>query len=525
MRIIKQIYYDLIKDFFKILNIYIFSYRPEKNSTIEKQTIIINNQYHEDFSWVNYILGNKLKQKGNIVKFLICGGNSYCERMTYSITKPNCKICHLSNIIRLKAFGHDYINTKKFNKDLDVDVEEDNFKNFTKNKFKKLIVNDFDYSLNFNTSFMHYFKGKTKNLSKNKTVILKLYNTTVQTIKSIKRILEIYRPTKIVTIGAKNIQSGILFNQAKLNKISAYSWDVFNQGFKSMFSKDEIAHEQNISNKIWKRFKLEDLSSDKKKEVENYMFLQSKSLSTPWKYYDENIIEEEQKILQELNIDKSKKIISIFPNMDWDSTNVGIDDAFEDSYDFLEKIVKFASKNKDYNVVIRCHPAEAKVDFHARSTRPVNKYIQEEFKDYINDNLILIEASSNISSYSLAKISNHRIVYSSTLGLEFSYLKLKTLVAGRAYYKYRGFTEDVVSNENLEQLLLKSQYNNFLNDNEFQLLEKFIYLSKFRKLFNLDYFKNSQFVLPNLKFIDNSKTYNNITDYIMDKRNYLDLDK
>ena len=68
------------------------------------------------------------------------------------------------------------------------------------------------------------------------------------------------------------------------------------------------------------------------------MFLQSKSLSTPWKYYDENIIEEEQKILQELNIDKSKKIISIFPNMDWDSTNVGIDDAFEDSYDFLEKI-------------------------------------------------------------------------------------------------------------------------------------------------------------------------------------------
>ena len=106
-------------------------------------------------------------------------------------------------------------------------------------------------------------------------------------------------------------------------------------------------------------------------------------------------------------------------------------------------------------------------------------------------------------------------------------MKLKTLVAGKAFYKFRGFTKDITPFEDLEKIL-KSDYQNDLSEKEFSLLEKFIYISKFRKLFNLDYFDNAKFKISSIKDFNKifqNKTYCNIADYVLDKRNYLDLDK
>lgn len=521
MKILKQIYSELIKDIYKVFILFFFV-KKEKN-TNKKKLIIINNQYHEDFSWVNYILGSLLKKKGYNVKFLVCGGNSYCERMTYTIEKPNCKICHFSNILKLKSFGHEYIISNQINKNTDIE----DFDKFLDNKFDHLNFEGNDYSTSFKTSYLHYFKGKLKSFESHIGILKKLFYTSVKTLSSTKKIINTYKPFKIITINGKNIQTGILFRQAINNNIDCYTWDVFNQGFKSMISKNEIAHNQNISNELWNKFKLEELSLLEKKRIKEYMYLQSKSLNTPFRYYDENAIEEKKQIFDNLKLDPNKDTISIFPNTDWDSTNIGLDDAYKDPYNFIEKIVKFAHDNENYNVIIRCHPAEKKVSFHQRSSRPIDQFIREEYDHLIKKNLFLIEANSNISSYTLAKISKHRIVYTSTLGLEFSYMKLKTLVAGKAFYKFRGFTKDITPFEDLEKIL-KSDYQNDLSEKEFSLLEKFIYISKFRKLFNLDYFDNAKFKISSIKDFNKvfqNKTYCNIADYVLDKRDYLDLDK
>ncbi len=520
MKILKQIYSELIKDLHLIIKFFFFL--PKIKNSNSKKLILINNQYHEDFSWLNYILGNILKKRGYNVKFLVCSGNQYCERMTYSIKKPNCQICKISNLIKIKSFGHEYIIPQEIKKQSEL-----NFEDFSKNKFKILKLDGIDYASNFNASFLHYFKGKLKDIKSNVKVIKKLYITTLKTALSISKIIEKLKPVKIVTINGKNIQTGILYKQAIQKNIDCYTWDIFNQGFKTMFSKNEIAHEQNISQSLWNKLKNSELYDKEKKIIESYMHLQSKSLNTPWKYYDENVIEKKDIVLKNLKLDLKNETISIFPNTDWDSTNIGLNDSYEDPFDFIEKIVKFAHDNNNYNVVIRCHPAEKKVNFHQRSSRPLDQFIKEEYAKFIKNNLFLVEANSNISSYTLANISNHRIVYTSTLGLEFSYMRLKTLVAGKAFYKYRGFTQDIISHDNFIEMI-KNGYNKSLNNDEFSLLEKFIYISKFRKLFNLDYFNDAKITnitINELSKIDNNKIYNNIADYIMDKRNYLDLDK
>ena len=63
---LKSVYHDLLKDFFKIIEIYFFYLKFRKNKNFSNKTILINNQYHEDFSWLNYMLGIVLK-KGDIM--------------------------------------------------------------------------------------------------------------------------------------------------------------------------------------------------------------------------------------------------------------------------------------------------------------------------------------------------------------------------------------------------------------------------------------------------------------------------
>ena len=103
--------------------------------------------------------------------------------------------------------------------------------------------------------FFIILKGKLKDLKSNVKVIKKLYITTLKTALSISKIIEKLKPVKIVTINGKNIQTGILYKQAIQKNIDCYTWDIFNQGFKTMFSKNEIAHEQNISQSLWNKLK------------------------------------------------------------------------------------------------------------------------------------------------------------------------------------------------------------------------------------------------------------------------------
>ena len=66
-----------------------------------------------------------------------------------------------------------------------------------------------------------------------------------------------------------------------------------------------------------------------------------------------------------------------------------------------------------------------------------------------------------------------------------------------------------------------------MNEIKIDFLEKFIYLSKFERLFSPPFFKKIKFELPkNLESSFNSnKILNNIVEFILDKRNHLNLDE
>jgi hypothetical protein len=432
--------------------------------------------------------------------------------------------------MRLKSFGHDYITYEKIDSSYEAKIKnlkEFDYSSILSEKQKGYILQGVNLSNLINVSFMHYFKGKIKLCEKSLKICKKIFLSAFQNVVTFSKVINNYKPHKIITINGKNIQTGALYELSKCKNIDSYTWDVFNQGFKCMFSKNEIAHNQNISKDLWLELSKKALSNEDKLKVNDYMRNQLLGLNTKFKFHDDSSKTDPGIIFNLLGFDSRKKIISIFPNQDWDSTALCVDDVYKNQFDFLENMILLSRDLSDYNFVLRPHPVDAVSNKHIRSTRPFNIYLNEKFQNKIPKNFLILKPDSKLNSYMLAKISSHRIVYASTLGLEFSFLRLKTIVAGDAFYKNRGFTIDLKNKNDLQKIIEENISNPLLDDKDFDLLEKFIFISKFRKLFDLPIFEKTKFPFSKISnniFLSN-KCINNIADYVLDKRNYLDLDK
>ena len=74
---------------------------------------------------------------------------------THNINRPNCNICYLGNTIRLKVFGHEFINNNDYFKESEISKENTNYsfeKLFMSDQPKKIIKN-LNISKIFNVSF------------------------------------------------------------------------------------------------------------------------------------------------------------------------------------------------------------------------------------------------------------------------------------------------------------------------------------------------------------------------------------
>jgi len=318
-----------------------------------------------------------------------------------------------------------------------------------------------------------------------------------------------------------------LYNFGRLKKIDCYTYDIINHGFKCILTKNDIALNQYVSKDIWDSIIKKKLSSDQRNKARNFIDLHIKGLNTQMKYQDEKSITSHEEINQILKLDRNKKIISIFPNKDFDSSVIGVEATYKNLYHFLEGMVKLSRELKDYNFVVRTHPEGSKTNMFTKSTRPLNIFIYENLKDIMGENFYVIKPDSKIDSFELAKISEHRIIFTSTMGLELPFMNMKTIVCGNAYFRNKGFSIDPINHEDLLKILKNNIYEKKLNQEEIEILEKVIYLTKFQRLFSPPFFEKFRFVLPKKikSSFETNLTINNMAEFIQDKRNFLHLDK
>lgn len=162
-----------------------------------------------------------------------------------------------------------------------------------------------------------------------------------------------------------------------------------------------------------------------------------------------------------------KKIVPIFSNVIFDTSQVHANTLFTDMFQWLEGIYQSILDHPEVLFILRAHPDEGRK----------GKESRESVADWIRNrgllrlpNIVFIDSNQFVSSYELIRRSHFVMNYNSTIGLEATLLGRPVLTAGKARYTQIPTTFFPARKDEYLELLEK-----FLNADEIEVPEKFIH--------------------------------------------------
>lgn len=126
-----------------------------------------------------------------------------------------------------------------------------------------------------------------------------------------------------------------------------------------------------------------------------------------------------------------KKIVPIFTNVIFDTSQVHANTLFADMFDWLDSIRQTILDHPEILFVIRAHPDETRVGKESRES--VADWVQRNGFTALA-NVVFVNSSEFVSSYDLIQRSHFVMTYNSTIGLEATLLRKPVLTAGKARY-------------------------------------------------------------------------------------------
>ena len=259
-------------------------------------------------------------------------------------------------------------------------------------------------------------------------------------VRVLQRAFKALKPDRIVGVHGVYITHGIMVKVANKLQIPVIVYGIPYRKGTLWFSHGDSYHRTllNEPQSYWNQPKL-----SPQQEEQVLLYLQSRqSGARDYVSYHPNPIEDVDFILDSLKIDNSRKIISIYTNVIWDAQIYYNFNVFKDIFEWLFLTIEELAQNSNVWVVIRIHPAEVKGGF--PTSQPFLSEIKKRYP-VLPDNIRVISPESDLSSYTLAQISNAAIVYGTKMGLEIAARGIPVIVCGETFNRGKGFTIDVES--------------------------------------------------------------------------------
>lgn len=141
-----------------------------------------------------------------------------------------------------------------------------------------------------------------------------------------------------------------------------------------------------------------------------------------------------------LQLEPGRPKVTLFSNILWDSAIQDKDVAFPSMTHWLLEAIRWASTQRQIDLVVRIHPAEVRLANHVTRERMLD-LISSAIPE-LPDNVRVVPPESIISSYALMRSSSIGLVYTSTIGLELATQGIPAVVAASTHFGMRGFTWD-----------------------------------------------------------------------------------
>ncbi len=327
----------------------------------------------------------------------------------------------------------------------------------------------------------------------NKKQLLLYVSESINALFTIRSILDLNKNCSIMFNERGYSPSGEIFEYCLQKKINTVQWlgsPLDNHhSFKRYIKNNKDYHPLTLSKKSFKYL----LNHPKVKTFEQNMMSHLKSQYENKKWFNrQNLLKNKKiytkiEIINKLNLNPKKKIAVIFSHIMYDATFFYGESIFSNYEIWLKETLKTAAKNKTVNWILKIHPANQwRNEIESENKSTLEKELVNKLFKKLPENIYIIEATSDISTYSLFNSIDYGLTVRGTIGCELACFGIPVFTAGTGRYSEQGFTIDSKSKKSFENKIENIQKYKRLSKEKIKKARIYTYGSLIAKSIPMD---------------------------------------
>lgn len=443
---------------------------------------------------VDSLVAMSLWLRGADVKMLLCDkALPACEAaMLYMYNKQQsflakgsshlCEDCYKTGAEYYKPLPFETLKLSSFH-DHDI-IEEANLvvKNFSTEDCFGYCENGIDIGEQARAGVLRFF-GKATFEDEDpifvREVSRKYLKAGIITAKSIDNLINQHSPDIIVFHHGVYIPQGVVGAVARRKGVAVANWGPSYRNTTVIYSHDDTYHHTFMDEptSFWDESQL-----TKEQDSQLMEYLRIRRIGKgDWSWVTPErggeLVEEHNKMMEELCIDKNKPVFGLLTNVLWDAQLFYNGIAFSNMLDWLFVTIEHFIQDQSKQLIIRIHPHEVKTG----NRQPTINEINKRFK-ILPNNIKIVQHDSAYSTYALMDICKVVIVYGTKTGVELAPFGKPVIVAGDAWIRNKGISIDISSREDYESVLNQISLIEPLSESQIDRAKRYAYHYFFRRM-------------------------------------------
>jgi hypothetical protein len=307
-------------------------------------------------------------------------------------------------------------------------------------------------------------------------VLRRYLRAAIITLRVIQRAFDLLRPDIVVFHHGIYVPQGIIGRVARQRGIRVVNWSVGYRKQTFVYSHDDTYHRTMIDEPVhlWQG---RSLSESELARLTNYLDSRRNS-SQDWIKFNQEPQENSREIRRRLGVDE-RPVVLLLTNVTWDAQLYYKNNGFPSLLDWLEYTIRSFANRTDLQLVIRVHPGEVRGTM--RTRQPVMEAMATRIPK-LPANVSVVEAESDISTYTLAEMADSTIIFGTKTGVELTARGLPVIVVGEAWIRNKGLTIDVVSRTEYDEILAQLPLGRRMTAEQTTLALRYAFHYFFRRL-------------------------------------------
>jgi len=279
-------------------------------------------------------------------------------------------------------------------------------------------------------------------------VLRRYLEASLLTVSATRTLLRAVGFTSAVFTHGIYVPWGIIGEVARQERVRVSTWNVAYRKRRFIFSHDDTYH-HTLMNEPRSHWENNALTPAQDSELMKYLKTRRDGLFD-WIVFHRPTTQDADAIATQLGVDRSKPVIGLLTNVSWDAQLHYPANAFPNMLEWLVETCRYFATRPDLQLLIRVHPAE--ISGFPPSRQPILGELKRRLPT-LASNVIVVPPESGISTYAVMSLCNSAIIYGTKMGVELTSVGMPVIVAGEAWIRNKGLTEDASSPEEYFRIL------------------------------------------------------------------------